>query len=82
MSEIDEVQATIHERGNGLAGVGEYVVGDDGNVYLVIELIGLRQTGRAPGVGDWQLARVVLADWSDIPDDKEPSCSATLEDES
>lgn len=72
------IKATIHERGNGLASVGDYVSGDDGEVYRVASLDSRIQTGRNPGAGNWQYASVELADWSDVTDDTEPTCSATI----
>lgn len=77
MSETHE--AVIYERGNGFPDVGEYVSGDDGEVYQVVELTDRVQTGRSPGAGNWLRARVTLADWSDVSDDNEPVCSCTLD---
>ena len=74
----DGMPAVIHERGNGLPDVGDYVAGDDGEVYEVVELTGPVQTGRSAGAGNWIRGRVQLADWRDVDDDNEPVCSCTL----
>jgi len=71
-------RATIEERGNGLADVGEFVAGDDGQVYVVEQLIGPIHTGTA-GRGNYVHAELALADWSDIDDNTEPRCSAVLD---
>lgn len=73
-------QAKIIERGNGLAGAGDYVAGDDGEVYTVTKVVGPIHTG-APGEGNYVYAEVELADWSDVDDDNEPVCGALLCDE-
>lgn len=70
-------QAKIIERGNGLVDVGDYVAGDDGEVYTVVSITGPIHTG-GPGSGNYVYAEVELADWSDVDDDNEPSCSAVL----
>lgn len=74
------MNATVHERGNGLPDVGDFVAGDDGEVYVVTALIGPIHTGR-PGVANYMHAEVELADWRDVDDDNEPTCSAVLEDQ-
>lgn len=73
------IEATVHERGNGLPDVGDFVAGNDGEVYRVLKFRGPIQTGRAPGAGNWIRAEVELADWSDVNDDSEPTCSARIE---
>jgi hypothetical protein len=70
----------IAERGNGFPDVGDYVSGDDGEVYEVVSMDSTIHTGGAGG-GNYVHARVVLADWSDVDDDNEPVCTATLDDE-
>lgn len=72
-----KVRAKISECGNGLPDVGDYVAGDDGEVYTVTALSGPIHTG-APGVGNYIYGSVELADWSDVDDDNEPQCSATI----
>jgi hypothetical protein len=61
--------ATIHERGNGLADVGDYVSSSDGNLYRVTAIQGPIHTG-GPGAGNYVNAKVELADWDDITDDE------------
>jgi hypothetical protein len=73
-------KATIQERGNGLPDVGDYVSGDDGNLYRVTSLGGTIHTGR-PGQGNYVYGEVELADWSDVDDDSEPVCSAVLSED-
>jgi len=69
------MQAKIIERGNGYADVGDYVSGDDGEVYTVVSFRGPIFTG---GAGNFMHATVELADWADVTDDNEPTCSAEL----
>ena len=71
-------RATIQERGNGLAEVGDFVAGDDGEVYVVVELTGRIMVSSGSTQQD---ALVTLADWDDVNDDNEPVCSATISDE-
>jgi len=71
--------ATIAESGNGWPSVGEYVVGDDGEPYRVLDYPdGNIYTGQRPGQSNWLYARVELADWTDLCDD-EVECSAKIE---
>lgn len=76
------ITAIIREHGNGLPDVGDYVVAPvDGEVYRVLSIHGPIQTGRSPGAGNWVRATVALADWADVTDDTEPTCTAVLDDE-
>ena len=68
------VPCTIAERGNGFPDVGDYVAGDDGEVYVVVTLDSTIHTG-ARGEGNWMRATVESADWSDVDDNSEPVCS-------
>ncbi len=71
-----KVHGTIHEEGNGLAGVGDYVSCADGNVYRVTRLLhGGRISTNGPGAGNSVDAELELADWDDISEDDEPTCS-------
>ncbi len=70
-------RATIEERGNGLADVGDYVAGDDGEVYRVVSITGPIHTG-GTGAGNYVHATVTLADWTDVDHDSEPTCSAVI----
>lgn len=75
-------RAIIKEHGNGFPDVGDYVAGDDGEVYRVVSIdLGAIQTGRSPGASSWVRATVELADWDDVDDDTEPTCSAVIEEE-
>ena len=65
------MSATIEERGNGLPDAGDYVPGDDGQLYRVVSTDGSVQTGRAPGRPNWIRATVAPADWSDCEEDAE-----------
>ena len=60
--------ATIHERGNGHASIGDYVSGD-GCLYRIVEITGHICTGDA-GCSNYQHGRVVPVDWDDITDDQ------------
>ena len=64
------MDATIHEAGNGLPVAGDYVPGNDGNLYLVLS-VGRIETGRSPGAGDWCTAEVEDADWDDCDEGDE-----------
>lgn len=70
-------KATIHEQGNGLASVGDYVAGDDGELYRVESIDSRIQTGQ-PGVANYVYATVELADWSDCEEDEQSTCVATI----
>lgn len=74
------MNATITERGNGFPDVGDYVAGDDGEVYRVVRWThdGRIFTGR-PGAGNSICAEVELADWDDIDDaEGDMTCSAEI----
>lgn len=73
----DGIACTLRARGNGLPDVGDYVAGDDGEVYEVVK-IGRIHPGERPGMGDWMPGKVRLADWSDVTDDTEPLASCEL----
>lgn len=64
----DTIAATIHERGNGLPEAGDYVPGDDGELYEVVTIDGRIQTGGS-GRGNWVDATVRPADWDDCDED-------------
>ena len=68
--------ATIIERGNGLAGAGEYATADD-NIYRIVKTYGPIHTG-APGEGNYIHAIVEDADWGDVEDGDDPYCTATI----
>ena len=70
-------EATINERGNGLADVGDYVAGQDGNVYRVVSTGGIHAGGT--GAGRYMYAVVELADWDAVGDDEEPECGAVVD---
>lgn len=72
------MDAAIYERGNGLPDVGDFVAGDDGEVYTVTRFRGPIHTSGAGG-GNYIYGEIELADWSDVDDDNEPLCSAVLE---
>jgi len=75
-AETTDTPAVIHERGNGLPDVGDYV-SCDGDLYRVTGLIGQIQTGAA-GEGNWIRATVEPADWDDLGDDDEPRGGAPV----
>lgn len=62
--------ATIQERGNGFPSAGDYVPGDDGNLYLIVSTGGNICT-HGPGVANDIEAVVELADWDDCDEDEE-----------
>lgn len=75
-----QVAATIVEAGNGFPDVGDYVPGDDGELYRVVTR-GRNITTHGPGAGDQCHGYVLeLADWSDAEsDDEVHPCSARLD---
>lgn len=74
------MEAKISARGNGLPDVGDYVAGNDGEVYVVVSFRGpVRASQSGSGAGDYIYGDVELADWSDVDEDNEPTCSCTLE---
>lgn len=76
------MRATIEARGssgNGLPDVGDYVRGDDGELYRVTSFTGSVETStRASGGGDWVRATVEPADWEDCPEAEEHPARAVL----
>lgn len=74
------MNATIYERGNGFADVGDYVSGD-GNLYRVTATSGNIQTGN-PGSGapNYMAAEVEEADWDDLTDEQADAiiCTCTV----
>jgi hypothetical protein len=68
--------------GNGFPDVGDYVAGNDGNLYRVTEMGRRIQTG-SPGAPNYiEGCTVELADWDDTEsdDDVHPcSCSVAAE---
>jgi len=73
--ETGHMKATIEERGNGLPDQGSYVAGDDGELYLIVEISTTIHTGNN---GNWVHARVELADWDDVSEDWETTGKAIL----
>jgi len=69
---VDDTRScTLHDCGNGLPAVGDYVASSDGEVYIVVE-IGRIQFGERAGEGDWMPGRVRPADWADVGEGDEP----------
>jgi len=66
----DAIQVTIDEKGNGFPDVGDFVRGDDGNLYEVVSL-GRIHTGQRSGASNYIHAEVVLADWDDVDEEDE-----------
>ena len=73
-------KATISERGNGFPDVGDYVSGDDGEVYVVTAIPSGRIETHGSGAANTIDAEVALADWSDVDDDSEPVCTAIIDE--
>ena len=73
-------EATIQERGNGFPGVGDYVPGDDGGLYVVVTLDGPIHTGATGGgEGNYIHATVEPADWADCDEDAEFPALAVID---
>jgi len=62
-------EATIEERGNGFPDVGDYVPGDDGQLYRVVTLTRRIETGTSSGAANWMGATVEEADWDDCAEE-------------
>lgn len=66
------IQATIHELGNGFPETGNYIPGNDGNLYRLVRTNGRIFTGSC-GSGNYIHAELELADWDeDLEEDEEP----------
>lgn len=76
--ENNVVRATIEERGNGFPDVGDYVPGDDGELYRVVSTDGRIQTGPA-GASNWIRASVEAVEWDDCDEEAEFPAMAVLE---
>ena len=76
-SDADALEATIEERGNGFPDVGDYVPGDDGELYRVVSTDGRIQTGPA-GAANWIRASVEAVEWDDCDEDAEFPAMAVL----
>ena len=70
-------KAMIEERGNGLAGAGDYVV-ESGTLYRVVSTHGQIHTGPA-GSPNYVYAVVESADWDEIDDEEEPFCTCVVD---
>lgn len=72
-----KMDATISEHGNGFPSVGDYVPGNDGELYLVEEVTSRIHTAAAPGLSSWISARVSIASWDDCEEGDvfQASCS-------
>lgn len=70
--------ATINERGNGLPVAGDYVGGDDGELYRVVRILGRPETGGV-GAGLRVRAQVRLANWDDCSEEDVSTCLAVLD---
>jgi len=74
---LSAVSSTIHERGNGFPDVGDFVAGNDGEVYRVVALDSRIHTS-TPGANNYIYGTVEMADWADVTDRTEPKCSAVI----
>ena len=73
-STATSTHATVYAQGGGLPDVGDLVAGDDGEAYRVLT------RGRV-STSSWGLcasATLELADWSDVSEDTDGMCSATI----
>lgn len=74
---MSKYRATIEERGNGWADVGDYV-SESGTLYRVVSCKGTIHT-QQPGAPNYVHAIVEDADWSDVDDDNEPVCTCVVD---
>ncbi len=83
MTNTNTITGRIIERGNGLAEVGDYVTEiRSGEVYLVVSVDSRIETAPSgSGLGNSVSATLELADWADVSDDNEPTCSVEIDDE-
>lgn len=75
----EQRRGTIEERGNGFPDLGDYVKGDDGEVYVVRRLGRSIETGRTGNPNVIPGCDLELADWANVDDDTEPTCTVVLE---
>ena len=74
------VHATIQEHGNGFPDPGDYVPGDDGELYRVIS-IGRIHTGARAGAADYMRVEVEPADWEDCEEGEEFEALAIVDED-
>lgn len=67
---VPKWNAKIIEQGNGLPDCGDYVTGDDGELYVIIRIEDRINTGHHPGDGNWCRARVLPVDWDNVDEAK------------
>ena len=67
-------EVTICERGNGFPDDGDYVPGDDGELYKIVKCGNNIFTGNRPGASNYIYATVTLADWDDCSEEDIHSC--------
>lgn len=77
---MNEMNATIHERGNGFCAVNDHVAGCDGELYFITELYGPIHTGAA-GSSNYIHAKVELADWQEVSENWVSQCVCVVDDE-
>lgn len=65
---VIEYKARIEERGNGMPTAGDYVAGNDGQLYRIVEI---GYTHAESGKANWAVATVELANWQDTENDNE-----------
>lgn len=74
------MKATIQERGNGFPSTGDYVPGDDGNLYEVISIGPRIMTGGYSGASNYVHATVEVSDWEEVEEGEEFPALAVLDD--
>jgi hypothetical protein len=66
---MDKQKAIIEDRGNGIACAGDYVPGEDGNLYVVDTIDSVLQTQQYQA--NYVYATVHIVDWSACTEDEE-----------
>ncbi len=75
------MQAIVTDRGNGLPDVGDYVPGDDGNLYRIESIRGRIETGRHTGEGNWMRVNVAMVDWDSCEESEEFPAMVSVDDD-
>lgn len=78
VSDAPVMLAEIGERGNGFPDAGDYVPGDDGELYRIVELASCAISTHGPGRANTICAFVESAGWDDCEEEDVFPASATV----
>jgi hypothetical protein len=74
------LKARIEERGNGFPRVGDFVAGNDGQVYRVVSISDRVQVPARRDMSNYLYGEVEAAEWVDVTDATDPVCSCRIEE--